>query len=72
VRVEETRGRVVVDERVVSEPFDRATVGTGVAEGALALESPRQSPPGSLVAGPVVNAAVMWAACRSRLGPAWW
>ena len=66
VLVEETRDRVVVDERVVGEPFDRAAVGTGVAEGvprrqqarvlvihlgfepaegALALESPRNSPP---------------------------
>src|ERR1022692_43945 len=68
---EETRGRVVVDERLVSEPLDSSAAGTGVAEGiprgqevrvllvqfvfepaegALALDSPRQPPPGSLVA----------------------
>src|ERR1035441_1269888 len=63
---EETRGRVVVDERLVSEPLDSSAAGTGVAEGiprgqqvrvllvqfvfepaegALALDSPRQPPP---------------------------
>ena len=31
--VEEARGRVVVDERVVGEPLDRAAACTGVAEG---------------------------------------
>jgi len=33
VLVEEARGRVVVDERVVGEPLDCAAAGTGVAEG---------------------------------------
>ena len=69
--IEETADRAVVDKRVAGEPFDRATMGTGVAEGvqrgqqlrvflmqpglepaegALALDGPRQSRPGSLVA----------------------
>src|SRR5450755_1353448 len=33
VLVEETGGRVVIDQRVVGEPLDRAAVGPGVAEG---------------------------------------
>jgi hypothetical protein len=32
VLVEEARGRVVIDERVVGEALNRATVSTGVAE----------------------------------------
>jgi hypothetical protein len=71
VLVDEEGGRVVVDERVVGEPLNRAAAGTGIAEGVprrqqlrglllqlgfepaegtLALDGARQSPPGSLVA----------------------
>jgi hypothetical protein len=35
VLIEETRGRVVVDERVADELLDRAAVGPGGAEGIL-------------------------------------